>query len=798
MAGEFSNNNLEDNNSSLDIKEEILNYLHYWKWFALSVILGVVLALIYLRYTPEIFSSSAKIKILNESQGLELSTQRGGGGLFTDSKSLENEIQIIKSNRLLVKVVDSLDLHIRYFIEGQFTTKEQWNGPLKIVYLEPNNQISSQIFNIEIKENGLTVSKGKDRLDEFTIKGYNLNSPKKGFPFLIQSESWIKNQIGLNYIITVQSLNSAANGLSNSISVGKVGTTDILQLSMTGENKKRSEDALNKVVEQFNEDGMIDRQLVYQRTIDFVDDRFIYLAEELDSIEDNKKDFQQDNNLVTFNSDVGYSMGKRSSTENSVFELENQIALAKLLEEPLTNSDLSSLLPENVGLQSANTNGIISRYNQLVLERENLIASAGSQNPKVIAFDRQLIDLRVNLKKSLNSYFEQLNTSLIRLEKEKTTAKGLVHSMPQKEKVLRSIERQQNIKENLYLLLLQRREEAAINLAITSPSVKVVEYASSSGKPVSPDTKGIYMKSVLAALILPFGILFLMFKSDTKIHDKTDVSKLSKRIPIIGEIPELKSEHRLFENPHDRTILAESFRILSTNLRYVLNPKNKNTAQVVYVTSSIKGEGKTFVSVNLSLAYSSINKKVLLIGADLRNPKITVTDGSKKAKGLSNYLFESGADWKDYLQKSSYNLEYLDVLTAGTIPPNPTELLSNGKLEHLIEDAKLKYDYIIIDTAPIILVSDTLLISQYADATVYVTRAGYTEKKLLGFSSELYDNRKLNNMVYVVNNISESKTSKGYGYNYGYGYGYNKEEVVLKKYSWAWIKNEIKQKIRRF
>ena len=417
MAGEFSNNNLEDNNSSLDIKEEILNYLHYWKWFALSVILGVVLAFIYLRYTPEIFSSSAKIKILNESQGLELSTQRGGGGLFTDSKSLENEIQIIKSNRLLVKVVDSLDLHIRYFIEGQFTTKEQWNGPLKIVYLEPNNQISSQIFNIEIKENGLTVSKGKDRLDEFTIKGYNLNSPKKGFPFLIQSESWIKNQIGLNYIITVQSLNSAANGLSNSISVGKVGTTDILQLSMTGENKKRSEDALNKVVEQFNEDGMIDRQLVYQRTIDFVDDRFIYLAEELDSIEDNKKDFQQDNNLVTFNSDVGYSMGKRSSTENSVFELENQIALAKLLEEPLTNSDLSSLLPENVGLQSANTNGIISRYNQLVLERENLIASAGSQNPKVIAFDRQLIDLRVNLKKSLNSYFEQLNTSLIRLEK---------------------------------------------------------------------------------------------------------------------------------------------------------------------------------------------------------------------------------------------------------------------------------------------------------------------------------------------------------------------------------------------
>ncbi|PNW26817.1 hypothetical protein BKP44_15645 [Formosa algae] len=787
---------MEDNNSGIDIKEEILNYLHYWKWFALCVILGIVSAFIYLRYTPEIYRTSAQIKILDESKGLELSAQNGGG-LISGTKNLENQIMVIKSNRLLSKVVDSLDLHIRYYVEGQFTSKESWQGPLKLVYLKPNNEIRWLRFNIEVTESGLIISKGEEHLNQFTISGYNLNSPREGFPFIIQSENWIKKQIGLTYTVTIQPISSAANSLSNSISIGQVGTTDILELSIIGENKKRSEAALNKIIKQFNEDGVLDRQLVFQRTIDFVDDRFLYLAEELDSIEVDKKDFQQDNNLVTFGSDVGYSMGKRSSSEKALLDLEKQIALAELLEGPLSNNDLGSLMPENVGLQSANTNGIVSQYNSIVIQRENLIASAGEQNPKVLALDRQLLELRNNLRISLNSYFEQLNISLDRLQKEEINAKGLIKGMPQKEKVLRSIERQQNLKENLYLLLLQKREEAAINLAITSPSIKVVEHASSSGRAVSPDSKGIYIKSILITLLIPFGILFLIFKSDTKIHDKSDVSKFSKRIPIIGEIPELKSEHRLFKNPHDRTVLAESFRILSTNLKYVLSLKKNDLAQVVYVTSSIKGEGKTFVSVNLSLAFSSINKKVLLIGADLRNPKITVTDGSKKAKGLSDFLFESNANWKEYLQKSSYNLEYLDVLTAGTIPPNPTELLSNGKLHHLIEDAKLSYDYIIIDTAPIILVSDTLLISQYADATVYVTRAGYTEKKLLGFSSELYDSNKLNNMVYVVNNISELKTSKGYGYNYGYGYGYNKEEVVLKKYSWSWFKNGIKQKIRR-
>ncbi|MFB9054520.1 GumC family protein [Formosa undariae] len=796
MSEEFLDNNTENDASGINIKDEILKYLHYWKWFFLSVSIALLAVFLYLRYTPETFMSNAKIKILDESKGLEISTQRGG--LFRDSKNLDNEIAIIKSNRLLEKVVDSLDLHIRYFVKGQFTEKELWKSPLKLVYLKPNNQIPYLSFSIEITEDGLVVSKDDSEDIMFTVKGYSLNSPKPDFPFLIQSESWIKKYIGLSFKVTVKPLSAEAGSLSNSISVSRSGTTDILILSMVGENRKRSEDALNKIVEQFNLDGVTDRQLVFQRTIDFVNERFMYLANELDSIEVDKKEFQQNNNLVSFSSDAAYSMSKRSSSENAVLQLENQIALSKLLDSPLSNNDLGTLMPENVGLESASTNGVISDYNSIVLERENLIAGAGENNPMVVALDKTLIDLRSNLKSSLDAYYEQLNLSLNRLVNEENSAKELVRRMPQKEKILRSIERQQNIKENLYLLFMQKREEAAINLAITSPSVKVVEYAASSSLPVSPDSKGMYIKGLLAGLLVPFGILFLMFKSDNKIHDKSDILNFTRRVPIVGEVPEVKTEDKFFQNPHDRTILAESFRILSTNLKYILNPHTGKSGHVIYVTSTIKGEGKTFVSINLALAFSSINKKVLLVGADLRNPKITISGGDKKAKGLSDFLFQSSLNWKDYLQKSKFNGDFLDVLTAGNIPPNPSELLSNGKLEQLLEDAKQVYDYIIVDTAPIILVTDTLLISQYADATVYVTRAGFTDKKLLGFSSELYRDKKLNNMVYVVNNITDAKTSKGYGYNYGYGYGYNNEKVTLKKYSWGWFKDSIKQTIRKF
>ncbi|WP_066221420.1 GumC family protein [Formosa haliotis] len=778
----------QDKKESVDLVSEIFKYLSYWKWFVLFALLSLSVAFLYLRYTPETFQSFSKIKILgDEANGLAISSDRMN--LFSEPKNLENEIAVIKSNRLLKKVVDSLDLHIRYFIEGQFKRQEVWKTPFKLISLVSNEKLRGAKYFIEITSNGYKISSGENHENKFVVNNYNLNTPIEGFPFLISSYDWINNYRGLIFTVTIQSIGSAANQLSNQLTIQRMGTTDILQISMIDESSSRSEAALNKIVDQFNLDGIEDRQLVSQRTIDFVNDRFIYLEEELDSIEVDKRVYQQDNNLVSFESDAGYSMSKRSSFENQVFQLESQLALARLLESPLIANDDFALLPANLGLDNGNINGLIQNYNSVVLERDKLITSAGENNPAIVVLEAKIRDLKYNLENSLQSYFKQLNTSLSQLRKEEDKAYGLVRSLPQKQKVLRSIERQQNLKENLYLLLLQKREEAAINLAITSPSIKIIEHAFSSGAPISPNSKSIYIKSLLVGLLIPFGVLFLIFKLDDKIYDKKDIQNGNQSIPIIGEIPKLEGAG-LFSNPHDKTILAESFRILSTNLSFVLPSKAVNKSQIVLVTSTIKGEGKTFVSVNLALAFSSINKKVLLIGADLRNPKINLTEGHKKALGLSDYLVNPDSEWKSYLQESKYNASSLDVLTSGTIPPNPTELLSNGRLNTLLEEAKELYDYIIIDTAPVILVTDTLLISKYADATIYVARAGFTEKKLVNFSNELFVSKKLKNVVYVLNDLNESKFSRGYGYNYGYGYGYH-TDVVIKKFSRAWFKKKF-------
>ncbi|NRA93067.1 MAG: polysaccharide biosynthesis tyrosine autokinase, partial [Psychroserpens sp.] len=463
----------------------------------------------------------------------------------------------------------------------------------------------------------------------------------------------------------------------------------------------------------------------------------------------------------------------RSRSDEELFAVENQISLVGMLQNALETNIEGGLLPANIGLENPNINRLINEFNLAVLDREKLANSGGSQNPAVILAQATINDLKGNVLKSLKSYGQQLQVSRGQFEGRNRRFAGKVAQLPEDEKLLRAIERQQEIKESLYLLLLQKREEAAINLAITEPSIKVVDYALSSSSPISPKKRVAYAVAILAGLLIPFGVLYIIFMLDTKVHGKDDIQRLNNKIPIIAEIPDIvKKEKALFDDPNDRTVLAESFRILSSNVNYLLPVAEDKKGRVIFCTSTIKGEGKTFISINLSLALSSMNKKVLLIGADLRNPQIhSHTKFDKNTVGLSDYLHDGSSDWRSYLIKGFENHEYHDILLSGNIPPNPTSLLTHGRFESLIEEAKESYDYIIIDTAPTVLVTDTMLISSFADVTVYIARAGFTEKKILAFSEELFQTGKLKNMAYVINGVGASK-SYGYGYNYGYGYGY--------------------------
>ncbi len=757
----------------VDIKRELAKYLRYWPWFVVSLIIALISAYSYLRFAPRIYQTTAKMKILDESEGLELPTSA-----FVFKRvniNLENEIEILTSYLILEKVARELQLNTRFFEEGTIQTTQISELPFgytQIIHVD--SIVNSMTYVIKVEDKGFEVTNVKTE-KSFEIPNHNSDNANHNLPFKlkIEDKTLLKKLIGKKYIIKYGPLKSTALSLKSRIKVEPIGEqSDLLKMTIKGESKVRSEWILNTLMDVFDKDGINDRQLVSKRTIDFIEERFIYLAEELDSIESDRKEFKQQNNLVDLTADAELGLQQRTKSDEEVFQIENQLALAELLQNALQSSSDDGLLPSNIGLDSGNINSLINQYNIAILDRDKLTSSAGENNPTVQLVKSKITDLRSNLTRSLNSYTQQLRVSQSQLRKRNSRFIGQVSRIPEKEKLLRSIERQQNIKESLYLLLLQKSEEAAINLAITEPSIKVVDYAISGAGPISPKSNIVYAGAILGGLLIPFGLMYLLFMFDTKLHGKEDIVKHNNNIPIIGEIPETKKKESLvFSNPNDRSALAESFRILSSNVNYLLPLSDGNSSgKVIYCTSTIKGEGKTYISINLSLALSSLNKRVLLIGADLRNPQIhSKIDVDKNSVGLSNYLHDQSFDWKNNLVKGFNKHPNHDILLSGSIPPNPSSLLTNGRFKELIEEAKDLYDYIVVDTAPTILVTDTMLISQLSDATVYIVRANFTDKKLLSFSKDLFESGKLKNMAYVINGVGNNKS---YGYNYGYNYGY--------------------------
>ena len=470
--------------------------------------------------------------------------------------------------------------------------------------------------------------------------------------------------------------------------------------------------------------------------------------------------------------------------------LYTQIALADLMANTLNSSKGLELLPSNVGINNSEINGLVANYNEQILKHDKLMLSGGGEsNPMVKEIATLALQIKNNIKISIIGYKKVLALNKNEFSKISSLDQEKYGNVPFNEKGIRSMERQQSIKESLYILLLQKREEAAINLAITNPSIKVVDYAIFASSPIAPERSSIFATAILIGLLIPIGVLYFYYLFDSKINSKEDLELLIPEIPVIAEIPYIESEYKTIEFL-DRSILSESFRILRNNINYI-NPV-KSGGSVLFVTSTIKGEGKTFVSLNLAITLSSLGKKVILIGADLRNPQLhkNLNIERPNLKGVTNYLYDSNVKIEDLIVGPSTNANLsFDIIFSGTIPPNPAELLSNGRFEMLLNEIKIDYDYIIVDTAPTLLVADTTLITHLADTVLYVTRANYTEKKLLEFISNLKRLNSIKNMGLILNNVGQNKGyGYSYSYNYGYGYGYGNESNKGKT-----LRNRIKK-----
>ena len=592
--------------------------------------------------------------------------------------------------------------------------------------------------------------------------------------------------------VIVEPIRETANRYIENLMITPKGKAkDILELSIVNESNSKSEDFLNTLMERFNEEGVANKQEVAENTTAFIQERLEMITTELDSVEVGIAEFKRENQIMSVESGAAEFQSKFSAAEQQIFDLETQLELLESIEGLLRKQGQYDLLPE-VGISEGGISGLINSYNALVMERNMYLKSSTVNNPVVEALSDQLDGLRSNLYENIESTRQSIKVRLNEFNTRENTAQGQFRTFPGLEKGMRNIARQQQIKEQLYLFLLQRREEAAISYAATASVARVVDSAFTLDNPVDPEPWLILVGGFLIGLIIPIGIIFIKNLLDTKVHHKGDLQTLIKTVPFIGEVPRIGQDQNDIIHLNDRSPLAESFRILRTNLAYLIQNKDKEKGDVIFVTSTVKGEGKTFISYNLSRTLASTGKSVLLIGADIRNPKLhryTESTMGAKEKGLSDYLYDYEVAPIDVVSQTSDDNILVDVILSGPIPPNPAELLMNDRMEELITHARKQYDYVIVDTAPTMIVTDTLLISQLADYTLYVTRADFTEKNLLEFPKDLKKQGKLKGLAVILNDVDYSKFSYGaqYGYSYGYGYGYG----VDKENRWKRLKKRL-------
>lgn len=779
---------------SLNLKQEVLKYLPYWYWFVLSVVLALVSASLYLRYQNNVYESKTIIKLLDDTNS-DFKMPTNGVNFFLRNKvNIENEKEIIKSNRLLSKVVTELELCNVFTEEGKIKTSEVYGHFVpKIKWIGQKEKINNFTGNWSIKLdqygyfwNGENIKRNYNKI--YDIEGIAMQVSK---PLYVRKAERV-------FSIKKNRLDDAVAALKSTLQVNLLGEeSELIEVKTTGSIIEKNNAILNKLNEVFDRDGREDKQRIFRKTIDFVNSRFDYLFKELDTIELNKANYKRNQKLSFIEGDSEVLLTTKAQTTAEYERAKTQSLLSDIIIKALREVKPNELLPVNIGLDEMNVNELIKQYNEIVLQSQKIIKTAGENHPKVQQLIGMQINLKENIKYSLKAYQSVLTARIQEIDRVKEQQEFQYGALPYQEKMIRSIERQQKIKETLYLLLLQKREEASINLAIVNPSIKIVDPAIANNVPLSPKRSVTFLLAFFGGLFIPFSVFFVYYLFDNKIHTRETIESQLDGISIVAEIPNIPERDK-FVKANDRSVLSEAFRILIANLNFVL-PPDLNKTPIIFVASSIKGEGKTFTSNNLALTLASLGKKVVLVGADLRNPQIHKSLKVKRGTvGLVNYLIDTDFVYKDCISTVSVNNINLDVIFSGEIPPNPSEIISNGRFGVILEELRKDYEYVIVDTAPTLLVADTTLISNHADLTLYLIKANYTEKGVLNYINTLNQQTKIKNVSIVFNNIGENEGyGKGYAYsykyNYGYGYGYDTSSVILT--NWFKFKRTIKDLI---
>lgn len=770
-----------------DYKALFLQILMHWPWILGSVIVVLTAAYFYVQTLPPVYTVSSSVLIkTNEKKGEGLSGLEEFGYVSTSTSGVDNAVEMFHSRTLLKKVVNDLELYIQYYEEGAFRDIEMYKTSPVQVWVSPEEAQRMEYARIDMNllddkqlQVEIQTKEGQTYTKVFNQYPAVLPTPIGVFNFSRTTDS-LNIEPDVHFYATIMAPTDVAAEYVKTLQLVPRGKATITDLILNGTDIQRSIDFLNKLVQMYNDDANNDKNEVATKTAQFIDERIQIINSELGSTENEIAQFKQQAGMIDVASSAGIALSEKSEYEKAYETNAAQMQLIEYLRQYINSSDnRNEIIPANVGVNDNSLSTVVGRYNDMLVERKRLLRTSSESNPAVANLDAGIKLMRDNVLIALQTAEKTLRFNQDLLKRQLMKSTGKVIDAPVQEKQLLSISRQQEIKANLYIMLLQKREENNIALASTANNARIVDEPMG-GEQIAPKASLIYLIALAIGLAIPVGIIRLLTLLSFKIYTRGDVEKLTS-LPIVGDVPldsRVMADSRIVVQENSNNLMDEVFRSIRTNVQYMLQSEQK----VILFTSTTSGEGKSFSVANLAVSFASMGKKVVVVGLDIRKPGLNkMFQISRKDKGITQYLADPDhTDLLSICQKSTISSN-LYILPGGIVPPNPTELVARQALVDAIDILKENFDYVLLDTAPIGMVTDTQLVARVADISIYVCRSGYTHKSEFRLVDELKQENKLPHPCILLNGIDMSKKQNGYYYGYGkygnYGkrYGYGKQ-----------------------
>lgn len=758
-----------------------------WYWFAISLFITLTIAVLYLLSTPPIYTRTAAILVKDNSKS---SSSTGAMsdfsdlGIFKSNTNINNELLTLKSPTLMTEVVNRLGLNETFTIRKGLKNVDLYKvSPVTITFCDKIEVPLSFTIKFSSKEafaiSELEIS-GEDIGETLSAQMGDSIQTSAGIMIVSPTQEFTDAFIGTSIRYVRGSVRAAVDTYSNAL-VAELGNEDatIINLSINDTSIRKAEDILNTLIEVYNENWIRDKKQIAVSTSQFISDRLGVIESELGHVDENISSYKSEHLLPDVQAASSLYMAQSAENNKELSTLNNQLSTAQYIRRELNTKQLDQTLPANSGIVSANIETQISEYNNLVLDRNRLIANSSEKNPLVKNMASSLQSMQRTIIQSVDNLIVSLNTQIRSLRRQEEATTNRLASNPNQAKYLLSVERQQKVKEELYLYLLQKREENELSQAFTAYNTRLITAPRGSMFPTAPRKMNILLVAFAVGLLVPAVGIFMKENMNTKVRGRKDLENLS--IPFIGEIPQYSGtkkkwwefKHRkrqdmktIVVNEGNRNIINEAFRVLRSNMDFMASKDNNQ--HVFVLTSFNPGSGKSFLAINIAISFAIKKKKILIIDGDLRHRTVSSYVDSPN-KGLSDYLNNQIEDWKEIIV-SYKGYTNLHILPIGTIPPNPTELLEDSKLSMLIEALRPEYDYIFIDCTPVDIVADAQIIEKWADRTIFVVRSGLLDRSMLSELENMYTGKRFKNLSMILNGTES--TGGRYGYRYGYHYGY--------------------------